>query len=331
MVLTAEPGLIVVTGAAGLIGRAVCAHWRATGRPVRGLVRALDARTVARPEFLPVGDLADASPAVLANAVAGAETVIHLAARVHRLARDDDAEAARAAYRRDNVEATLNLAHAAVAAGARHFVFASTVKIHGEISPPGRPWRESDPPDPHDDYAASKWEAERRLAGLAEDAGLAVTALRLPLTYGPGVGANFAALMTAVRRGVPLPFAGIDNRRSLLFTGNLASALDALLADPEPAARAQLMPYLLADAQPVSTPELAGALAQALGVRARLFRVPMGILRLAGACAGRASAIDRLAGSLEVDTTAFRSRFDWLPPFTLAQGLAQTCAAAPPL
>lgn len=331
MVLTADPGLVVVTGAAGLVGRAVCANHRALGRPVRGLVRTLGIDTAARPEFLPVGELADASQAMLESALAGAQTVVHLAARVHRPASDADAGNARAAYRRDNVDVTLRLAHAAVAVGAQHFVFASTVKIHGESSLPGRPLRESDAPDPHDDYAASKWEAERRLAALAEEVGLAVTALRLPLTYGIGVGANFAALLSAVRRGLPLPFAAIDNRRSLLFAGNLASALDALLAAPEALARARLMPYLLADAQPVSTPELVDALAQALGVRARQFRVPVGMLRLAGACAGRAESIERLAGSLEVDTAAFRGRFHWTPPFTLAQGLAQTCAGVRPL
>ncbi len=331
MVLTADAGLVVVTGATGLLGRAICARWRASGRPVRGLVRALGADTVARPEFLPVGDLSGASPAALRNALAGAQTVVHLAARVHRFAADQGSDASRAAYRHDNVETTLRLAHAAVAVGARQFVFASTVKIHGESSPPGRPWRESDPADPHDDYAASKWEAELRLAAWAEESGIAVTALRLPLTYGPGVGANFAALMAAIERGVPLPLAGIDNRRSLLFTGNCVSALDALLTTPEEAAPARLTPYLLADAEAVSTPQLVNALAQALGVRARLFRLPVGLLRLAGACAGRAESIDRLAGSLEVDTTAFCGRFDWMPPFTLAQGLAQTCAKASPL
>lgn len=324
----AGAGLVVVTGAAGLVGRATCAGLIASGRPVRGLVRALDARTAARPEFLPIGDLAAAPPDALINALAGAETIVHLAARVHQPAAD---EATLAAFRHDNVEMTLRLARAAVAVDARHFVLASTVKIHGEATVEGRPWRESDPPDPGDAYATSKWEAERRMAAFAEESGLTVTALRLPLTYGPGVGANFATLMRAVRRGLPLPFAAIDNRRSLLFTGNFAAGLDALLALDDPAARARLTPYLLADAQAVSTPELVDALAQALRVPARLIRVPVGMLRFAGACAGRAGAVERVCGSLEVDTAAFRSRFCWTPPYTLAQGLAATCAAPAPL
>ena len=217
------------------------------------------------------------------------------------------AEAARAAIRRMNVDVTERLARAAADAGVAHFVFASTIKVNGEATLPGRPFRESDPPDPHDDYATSKRDAELVLAELAESTGLRVTSLRLPLTYGPRAKANFAALARAVRSGVPLPFAAIDNRRSLLGVGNLGDALATLLASDDADARGRNTPYLLADAQPVSTPELVRAIARALGVAPRLFAVPPSLLRFAGACAGRAAAVERLVGSLEVDTSAFRA------------------------
>lgn len=329
MVLTPPSGPVVVTGAGGFIGRAVCAQLPLRGWPVRGLVRTLDRHTAARADFLPVGDLTSLSGRALDNAVRGAVAVVHLAARVH--APVAGGPGSLAACRRINVEVTRRLARAAVAAGVAHFVFASTVKVNGEMTLPGRPFVESDPPDPHDDYAVTKWEAERELEGVAEDTGLRVTALRLPLTYGPGAKANFARLARAVLRGVPLPFARIDNRRSLLGSDNLVDALCTLLADSGADDRGRMTPYLLADADAVSTPDLVRAIAAAKGAEPRLFALPVELLRFAGACTRRSAAMGRLTESLEVDTRAFCARFGWTPPCTLAQGLAAALGTRAPL
>ena len=218
-----DAGTVVVTGANGFLGRACVPRLAAAGYRVRGLVRALDASTAASAQFMPVGDLTQLDDAGLHNALRGATTVVHLAALAHRPL--DATPQSAAALRRLNVDVSERLARAAAASGVTHFVFASSVKVNGETSPPGRPLVESDPPNPEDDYAASKWAAECALAAVAEQSGLRVTALRLPLTYGPGAKANFAALVRAVRRGVPLPLAGITNRRSLLGTGNFCAAL----------------------------------------------------------------------------------------------------------
>jgi nucleoside-diphosphate-sugar epimerase len=324
MVLTPGAG-VVVTGASGFIGRAVCAHLAAQQWRVRGLVRKLEPMMAARAELLPVGDLATMSVESLADVMRDATAIVHLAARVHRL--EDVHPSSRDAYRRANVDVTQRLARAGAAAGVRHFVFASSVKVNGEVTMPGRPFRESDPPDPHDDYAASKWEAERMLADVAEQSGMRVTALRLPLTYGPDAKANFAQLVHAVAQGRPLPFARIANRRSLLGVRNLASAVERVLADEQRADQhhadaGRVTAYFVADAVPVSTPDLVRAIAAALGVAPRLFAVPAGLLQLAGACTGRSAAIARLTRSLEVDSTAFRERFGWQAPWSLAEGLA---------
>jgi nucleoside-diphosphate-sugar epimerase len=322
--LTPGARLAVVTGAGGFIGRAVCAQLQARGWRVRGLVRTLDRHTAARADFLPVGDLATLPDTALVHAVRGARAVVHLAARVHLA--ETASTASLAAYRRVNVEVTQRVARAAAAAGVAHFVFASSIKVNGEMTLVGRPFIESDPPDPHDDYAASKWEAERGLGAVAADTGLRVTALRLPLTYGSGARANFARLARVVRRGVPLPFAGIDNRRSLLGIENLVGALAAVLADDGADEGGRITPYLLADAEAVSTPGLVRELAVALNVEPRLFAVPTGLLRFAGVLTGHSAAVARLTTSLEVDIRAFRTRFGWSPPCTLAQGLAAACA-----
>jgi nucleoside-diphosphate-sugar epimerase len=321
--------MVVVTGANGFIGRAVCAHLRGMGWPVRGLVRTLDSGTAARAEFMAVGDLATIGEHALRNALRGATAVVHLAARVHRPA-DANGDAL-APMRRINVDVTERIARAAAAAAATHCVFASSVKVNGEVTMPGRPFCESDPPDPHDDYAATKWEAEQALAAVAEETGMRVTALRLPLTYGPGAKGNLATLARAIRAGLPLPLAGIRNRRSVLGVGNCSAAIDVLLRSDDPIGHGRMIPYLLADAETVSTPDLVRAMAKALCVEPRLFAVAPGLLRFAGACVARAPMVERLVGSLEVDTAAFRSRFGWTPPIPLADGLAAAMREAPSL
>lgn len=312
--------VVAITGADGFIGRACMPLLRDAGYPVRGLVRALASDTVARPEYMAVGDLARLSEPSMRAVLRDAGAVVHLAGIAHR------AHASPETLRAVNVDATARLARAAAAQGVDHFVFVSSVKVNGETSPKGHPFTESDPPNPRDVYGASKWAAERALSEIAESSVMRTTILRLPLTYGPGAKANVAALAAAVRRGIPLPLAGIDNRRSVLGAGNLASALAAVLAggrEAQPAAT-----YFVADERAVSTPELVEALARAMRVSPHLFRLPTSLLRVAGAWAGRSETVERLLDTLEVDTAAFRSRFAWSPPYSLDEGMAQAFGAA---
>jgi nucleoside-diphosphate-sugar epimerase len=315
--------VVAITGADGFIGRACMPLLRGAGYDVRGLVRALGSDTIARPDYMAVGDLALLPEPSMRAALRDADAVVHLAGIAHRA--DVSPETLRAV----NVDATARLARAAAAQGVGHFVFASSVKVNGETSPEGRPFTESDPPNPRDAYGASKWAAERALCEIAESSGMRTTVLRLPLTYGPGAKANIAALAAAVRRGIPLPLAGIHNRRSILGAGNLAAALAAVLAsgrEAQPAAT-----YFVADARAVSTSELVEALARAMRVAPRLFRLPSSLLRVAGAWAGRSEAVERLLDTLEVDTEAFCSRFAWSPPYSLDVGMAQAFGAGPSL
>ncbi len=326
MVLASAGRRVVVTGASGFIGRAVMPALAARGFAVRGLVR--DASPPAEGvEIRVIGDLTPLNTHALAEMLRDADAVVHLAGRVHVPARAD----APAAYRTMNVELTERLARAAAVCGIDHFVFASSIKVNGEATLSGRPFRESDTPQPQDAYARSKWEAETALAQVAAATGLRVTALRLPLTYGPAAKANFAALARAIRRGMPLPLAGIVNRRSLLGVGNLADALAAVLTDVDATAPGRCTTWLLADGAAVATPALARAIGVAVGVPARLFALPPRILHTAAAALGREETLARLTGSLEVDDRAFRARFGWTPPFTLQQGLTAALGPASPL
>ena len=310
-------GLAVVTGAAGFVGRALCAHLVATGRPCRRIVRApLPERAVREPPVV-LGDLATAPDDRLAAAVDGAYAVVHLAGRAHVL-RETATDAA-AACHAANVVATQRLALAAARAGVQRFVLASTVKVHGEASPPGRPLRAEDPYAPQDAYAQSKVEAERALLAACRGTAMEPVILRLPLVYGPGVSANFLALLDAVARRAPLPLAAIDNRRDLLYLGNLVAAIAALVDRPEAPRGA----WLIADGEPVSTPDLVRRIAAALGVAPRLWPVPLPLLDLAARLAGRRAELAPVAGSLAVDASPL-TRLIGPPPWTLDQGLDAT-------
>ncbi len=240
------------------------------------------------------------------------DAVVHLAGRVH-LTPDKDASA----YFSENFDGTVKLAQDAMAAGVRHFVYLSTAKVFGEESGPA-PFSEQTPPNAEDPYAASKLAAEKGLAALSGQ--MQFTILRPPLVYGPGVKANFLALLAAVARGVPLPLASIRNRRSLIGVDNLATAITACLESPKAAGRT----YCVTDGSPVSTPDLVRAVGKALGKPPRLFVFPLRLLESCGALIGRAETIKRLTRSLELDDRAIRLELGWRPAQTFDAGIAQT-------
>ena len=306
-----------MSGAAGFVGRALCTHFAATGRPCRGIVRAEGPGSATREPPVVAGDLATAPEERLAAAVEGAIAVVHLAGRAHVL--HEPAPDAATAYQAANVVATQRLALAAARAGVQRFVLASTIKVHGEASPPGRPLRADDEYAPQDAYARSKVAAEQALMAACAGTSMVPVILRLPLVYGPGVRANFLALLDAVARRAPLPLRSIDNRRDLLYLGNLVTAIAALLDHPGPPPGA----WLIADGEAVSTPELVRRIAAALGVAPRLLPVPLPLLEAAARLAGRRAELLRVASSLAVDASPL-ARLIGPMPFTLDQGLDAT-------
>lgn len=320
---------VLVTGATGFVGRAALERLRADGWLVRAAVRELPvlADRNASVDWRRIGDLGDlgdlgdmgrtGSDAAWRELVADCDAVLHLAARVHVM-NEDAAGSPLDAYRRSNVAATLALANAAAEAGVRRFLFLSSLKVNGVGR--SRPYDESDAPAPADPYAVSKWEAEQALQRVSAATGMEVTILRPPLVYGPGVKANFLRLLRAVNSGLPLPLASIANRRSLIFLGNLVDAIALCLSAPAAAGRT----YLVSDGDDLSTPDLVRAVAQALQRPARLLPCPESLLRLAGRVFGREAAIDRLLGSLPVDSRRIRRELHWLPPYSPAQGLRES-------
>jgi nucleoside-diphosphate-sugar epimerase len=246
---------VYVTGASGFIGSHLCPALAAAGHELR-------------------------------SSVEGCDAVVHLANIAHTSASPRE-------LHRVNVEGTIAQAQSALAAGARRFVYLSSIKAARA----------------DDAYGRAKAIAEQALLQLD---GLEAVILRPPLVYGPRVRGNFLSLMRAIGRGWPLPLASVSNRRSLIFVGNLVDAIVRCIEGP-----AVRKTYGVSDGAPVSTPELCRALGRALGRPARLWPFPPALLRLAPGAA-------RLAESLEVDDRAMREELGWRPAFTFDEGLRRT-------
>jgi UDP-N-acetyl-alpha-D-quinovosamine dehydrogenase len=316
--LTPAPlGKVVVTGARGFIGRALAARLQRIGVAHVGAVRALEPDAAPDATLVALGDFAAAD---WDGVLAGTDAIVHLAGRAH--VPSSAASDAVTPYVIANVHVTRRLAEAAARAHVRRIVFASSVKVYGESTQPGRPFGPDDIAAPKDPYARSKAEAESVLRAICGENGVEAVILRLPLTYGPGVRGNFLALLEAVASERRLPLAGVDNRRSLLYQGNAVSAIEAALRAP--ALAGSTLP--VADAEVVSTSELVEKLARALRVRVRSFRVPASALRGVSSLVGRRADVQRLLGSLEVDSARFRELAQWSPPYSLDEGLAAAAA-----
>lgn len=307
---------ILVTGATGFVGRFLCSRLLAEGWSVRGTVLASESPDTLLTGVDPVAVEPLGPDTPWSHALGGVDTVIHLAARVHIM--DDPSADPLTEFRKVNKEGTEQLAREAVRAGVKRLVFISTVKVNGEES--AVPYTEDSPAQPSDPYGVSKWEAEQSLRQIESDYGLEVVVVRPTLVYGPGVKANFLNMMKAVSRGLPLPLASIRNRRSLVYVGNLVDAL-AVCAKKTAAAG---QTFLVSDGEDVSTPQLITGTARALGVSARLMPFPPTLMRLAGRVTGKNAAVDRLLGSLTVDSSKIRRELGWVPPFTMEQGLMKT-------
>ncbi|MGB7597452.1 MAG: NAD-dependent epimerase/dehydratase family protein, partial [Gallionella sp.] len=211
-------------------------------------------------------------------------------------------------------------AQQAANAGVKRFVYVSSVKVNGEQTTVNRPFLESDEPDPQDPYAISKWRAEQDLHRIAKETGLEVVIVRPPLVYGPDVKGNFVRLLASIDRGIPLPLAGANNARSLVYVVNLVDALIACATHPAAAGQT----YLVSDGDDVSTAMLVDMIAEALGRKSRAFNLPSGLLRTAATILGRKEQMDRLFGTLRVNDEKLRRELDWTPPYTLEQGLLAT-------
>ena len=249
-------------------------------------------------------------------------TVIHCAARVHVM--DDKEQNPLQAFREVNTYGTLNFAQQAADAGVKRFIFISSIKVNGESTEFGKPFKPDDSHIPSDPYGLSKYEAEIGLQKIAKETGMDVVIIRPPLVYGPGVKANFATMMKWVNKGVPLPLGGIKaNKRSLVSVDNLVDLIITCVDHPNAANQT----FLVSDDDDVSTTGLLQNMATALNVPSRLIPVPASWFELASKLIGKPAIAQRLCGSLHVDISKTKKLLGWKPPYSAAECMKKTAVA----
>lgn len=307
---------ILVTGANGFVGRELCKRMLAEGWQVRAAVKSTKqiSNLPFRVDALPIGIIG--SDTDWSSKLSEISCVVHLAAHVHRI--KGKIPDSLSLFRKINVAGTERLAREAASVNVRRFIYMSSVKVNGEGK--STPYTEEDVQKPQGAYGISKWEAEKVLKKISEETGMEVVILRSPLVYGPRVKANFLHLLKVVERGIPLPLANINNRRSLIYLGNLVDAIVACIKNPSASGQT----YFVSDDEDVSTPELIRRMGSALGRPVRLFPFPSLILKIGGCISGNSVVIDRLVRSLMVDSSKIRHELNWKAPFSMEQGLRET-------
>lgn len=305
---------ILVTGASGFVGQHLVKALKQKELYVVGVGRELINSEADK--FFSVPDFTDSR--AWQEPLDNCDVVVHLAARVHVM--NDESVSPLAEFRRVNVEGTLNLARQAAAASVKRFVFISSIKVNGEFTELNRPFTADNQAKSDDAYGLSKFEAEEALKLLATQVDMDVVIIRPPLIYGHGVKANFANMMLAVKRGLPLPLGAIYNKRSFVYVENLVSLI--MFCIDHPAAANQT--FLVSDGQDLSTTELLRMSATALGVNPRLVPVPQKLVEVCAILLGKRALAQRLCGTLQVDMTKTQDLLGWQPPFSVEEGLLAT-------
>jgi nucleoside-diphosphate-sugar epimerase len=309
--------VILLTGSTGFVGSALVSKFQKIS-DFRFVSAVRSAVSATSDDVVVVGNIDGTTD--YSSALTGVNVVIHAAARAH-IMRDEAADPL-AEFRKVNVEGTLNLAKQAVAAGVKRFIYISSIKVNGESTTRLPAFTESDSAKPEDPYGVSKQEAEEGLRLLAQETGLEVVIIRPPLVYGPGVKANFLSLVKLSATGLPLPFGSVNNKRSMVYAGNLVDLIMRCIHHPSAANET----FLLSDGDDVSLRSLLTGIRSAMGRSPRLVPVPVGLFKLAGALTGKRGLVDRLVGDLQVDSSKARSLLSWVPPYTVEQGIAATVA-----
>ncbi|THV10572.1 NAD-dependent epimerase/dehydratase family protein [Rhizobium rhizophilum] len=289
--------MLLVTGGNGFIGTDLARGLKAADLPFR-----LAARRSAR-EMIGVGNVNSTTD--WSVALKGVATVIHLAGLAHQISRPASLEE----FRVVNVDGSANLARQSAEAGARRFVFVSSIGVLGQTTTSGLRFSDKSPPNPVTPYALSKHEAEEALKRLCSDLGMELVILRPPLVYGASARGNFGRLVGLVKAGCPLPLLSIKNQRSMVSVGSLTRALITCATKPKAANET----FVVADMDPVSTPDVITAIAKGLRRKPHLFPFPPGILEFALRAAGRTAMAEGLLSSLAVDSSQIAARLDWVP------------------
>jgi nucleoside-diphosphate-sugar epimerase len=304
---------ILITGAGGFVGKDLCSTLTQQNHKVSAVIR--DSNASIHNAQLIVQTLSKSTH--WTEALNNIDVVIHLAGRAHVM--KEEADDPYQAYAEINVEATRHLAEQAALNGVKRFIFLSSIKVNGE-STNKNAFTESDPLQPDDDYAKTKYEAEKILNTIAKNTSMEVVIIRPPLIYGKGVKANFKNLIKLSISGLPLPLGSINNKRSLIYIENLIDFIVLCMHHPKAANET----FLISDDEDVSTTQLIKYIREANGQKSWLLPVPKSWLTCTFKLIGKSTLSDRLCGNLQVDITKAKTLLNWKPPYSVKEGIART-------
>lgn len=306
---------ICITGANGFVGKSLCKALISSNNSIKALARRMDSSLNSlKVEYIQIGDISlDIN---LKEYLVGCDCIVHCAGKAHIMNDTSNLDA----YQSVNIEGTKNLAEQAVLAGVKRFIFLSSVKVNGEStgnSDDPKIFTNDDTPNPQDNYAISKFEAEKALWEIASKTNLEVVIVRLPLVYGKSVKGNLKSLIKLINYKIPLPFADIKNKRSLIGIDNLVDVLVRCIENPNAAGKT----FLVSDGEDLSTSELINLIASGMNRSIILFRLPRALLKFFGFILMRQGQIDRLIGSLQIDNSYVRKILNWTPPVSVEEGI----------
>ena len=310
---------ICLTGSTGFVGRKLCSYLLEKSHEIIAPVRNQNLTSFPSHKnlkFIYVGD--EGNTKDYSKSLTQTDLVIHCAARAHVM-KESKNDPLRS-YRKVNVDDTLNLAKQAASYGVKRFIFLSSIKVNGEHTLPFQSFNHDDIPKPEDPYGISKFEAEEGLREIANKTQIEIVIIRAPLIYGEEVKGNFLRLLELTSKGIPLPFANINNKRSLVGIDNLIDLIYCCVNHPKAAGEV----FLVSDDKSISTTELIKKINETMGKSLKLFPIPVFIFKLLGRLIGKSKEIDRLFGSLTINISHTCDLLDWKPKFSLDYNLKKT-------
>lgn len=304
---------ILVTGGNGFIGKAICENLKKKNCTINITSRKDLVSNFKDLRFYKINEIDENTK--WSQALDKVSCLIHCAAKTHVMKKSK--KNSLISFRRVNVQGTINLAKQAAACGVKRFIFLSSIKVNGERTDKSIKFKYNDIPKPEDSYGVSKWEAEKGLWKISKETGLEVVIIRAPLVYGPAVKGNLRRLIKLIQSGIPLPFSLIKNQRSLVGIDNLVDLIIHCIDHHKASGNI----FLVSDGKDLSTPDLVRGIASSIELSARLFPLPLIILKFFGLILGKKLEIDRLIGSLRIDNSYTKETLNWTPPLSVEEGI----------
>ena len=311
---------IIITGASGFVGKALCRHFAITGHPkilaiVRDVKKISDLLQTFPKQITPVICRDISNPVCLSKIISRNDVIVHLAARVHIL--NEQAKNPQAEFQRVNVTATKKLAEIAKQNQAAQFILISSIGVNGKNTI-GTPFSETNVPNPKGDYATSKYHAELATTSILNNSKTEWTILRPPLVYGKDAKGNLDKLIGLIKKQLLLPFGCLTRRRHFIYIENLTSAIIAVINSPQASDK---QAFLVSDNESFSTSELITMMSKMLKLKTKVIKFPLWLLNILFICIGKKDQLDKLNAELLVNNAKIKATLNWQPPYTLKKGL----------